>query len=166
MKTTLSKPPLVVLACTVLGQLIFAHSLWAGDLAPMLQPILTDSKLPSIAAAVVIGDKIESAGAVGVRKLGEPTPVTVNDKYHLGSCTKTMTAALTSMLVSVHQKFGRKLVLTKENHHPPNNGRDLSKPCWIESRTTRPEPSPFTLTKVTPPRASCRRLWPGSRGKI
>jgi CubicO group peptidase (beta-lactamase class C family) len=99
MKTTLSKPPLVVLACTVLGQLLFVHSLRADDLAPMLQPILADSKLPSIAAAVVIGDKIESTGATGVRKLGDPTPVTVNDKYHLGSCTKTMTAALTAMLV-------------------------------------------------------------------
>ena len=48
---------------------------------------------------MVSGDNIESAGATGVRKLGEPTPVTVNDKYHLGSCTKTMTAALTAMLV-------------------------------------------------------------------
>jgi hypothetical protein len=48
----------------------FAHSLWADDLAPMLQPILADSKLPSIAAAVVIGDKIESTRATGVRKSG------------------------------------------------------------------------------------------------
>lgn len=99
MKHTHSKPPLAVLACTVLCQLVFTNSLRADDLAPMLQPILADSKLPSIAAAVVIGDKIEGIGAVGVRKLGEPTPVTVNDKYHLGSCTKTMTAALTGMLV-------------------------------------------------------------------
>jgi CubicO group peptidase (beta-lactamase class C family) len=99
MKTTLSKPPLAVLACTILCQFIFAHTLRADDLAPMLKPILAESKLPSIAAAVVIGDKIEDSGAVGVRKVGEPTPVTVNDKYHLGSCTKTMTAALTAMLV-------------------------------------------------------------------
>jgi CubicO group peptidase (beta-lactamase class C family) len=99
MKITLSKSSLVVLACTVMGQLIFAHTLRAGDLAPMLQPILAESKLPSIAAAVVIGDKIEDSGAVGVRKLAEPTPVTLDDKYHLGSCTKTMTAALTAMLV-------------------------------------------------------------------
>jgi CubicO group peptidase (beta-lactamase class C family) len=99
MKHTLLKPSLVALACTVFGPLFFAHSLQAGDLAPILQPILVKSKLPSIAAAVVIGDKIESTGATGVRKLGEPTPVTVNDKYHLGSCTKTMTAALTAMLV-------------------------------------------------------------------
>ena len=99
MQHTLSKTSLVTLALTVLGPLLFAHTLRAGDLAPMLQPILADSKLPSIAAAVVIGDKIEDTGAVGVRKSGEPTPVTVDDKYHLGSCTKTMTAALTAMLV-------------------------------------------------------------------
>ena len=99
MKTTLSKPCHAVLACTILCQIIFAHTLRAEDLAPMLQPILAESKLPSIAAAVVIGDKIEDSGATGVRKLGEPVPVTVEDKYHLGSCTKTMTAALTAILV-------------------------------------------------------------------
>lgn len=99
MKITLPKSSLVVIACTVLGQLIFAHTLRAGDLAPMLKPILADSKLPSIADPVVIGDKIEDTGAVGVRKVGEPTPVTVNDNYHVSSCTKTMTAALTAMLV-------------------------------------------------------------------
>lgn len=80
MKTTLSMPPLAALACAVLGQLVFAHSLQAGDLAPTLQPFLVESKLPSIAAAVVIGDKIEGSRATGVRKLDEPTPVTVNDK--------------------------------------------------------------------------------------
>ena len=78
---------------------LFAHTLRAADLAPLLQPILEESKLPSIAAALVVGDKIESAGAVGLRKVGSAAKVTVDDKYHLGSCTKTMTATLTAMLV-------------------------------------------------------------------
>jgi hypothetical protein len=75
MKHTLSKPPLAVLLCTVLCQLLLAHTLRAGDLTPILQPILAESKLPSIAAAVVIGDKIEDSGATGVRRLGEAIPV-------------------------------------------------------------------------------------------
>jgi CubicO group peptidase (beta-lactamase class C family) len=36
---------------------------------------------------------------VGVRKLGESTPVTTNDVFHIGSCTKSMTATLTAMLI-------------------------------------------------------------------
>jgi CubicO group peptidase (beta-lactamase class C family) len=77
----------------------FATSLHAEDLAPILQPILEESKLPSLAAALVKGNEIVSTGAVGVRKLGEPDKVTVDDKYHLGSCTKTMTATLTAILI-------------------------------------------------------------------
>lgn len=58
------------------------------DLAPLLKPILEESKLPSLAAALVVGDEIKSAGAVGVRKLGDPAQVTVDDKYHLRTRNK------------------------------------------------------------------------------
>jgi len=38
-------------------------------------------------------------GAVGVRKYGTDSPVTVNDQFHLGSDTKAMTATLLATLV-------------------------------------------------------------------
>jgi CubicO group peptidase (beta-lactamase class C family) len=69
------------------------------DVAAILQPILKESKLPSLAGAVVKGDEIRAFGAVGVRKRGNPTPVTQDDKYHLGSCTKMFTATLAAALV-------------------------------------------------------------------
>lgn len=69
------------------------------DISPLLQPILEESKLPSLSAALIDNGRIKATGAVGVRKLGEQTPVTVADKYHLGSCTKSMTATLTAILV-------------------------------------------------------------------
>jgi len=37
--------------------------------------------------------------AVGVRKLGDATPVTTNDLWHIGSCTKSMTATLAARLI-------------------------------------------------------------------
>src|SRR5690348_4658515 len=37
--------------------------------------------------------------AVGVRKFGDPAAVTTNDMFHIGSCTKPMTATLTAMLI-------------------------------------------------------------------
>ena len=69
------------------------------DLSELLKPLLDETDVPSVAAAVVFGSEIHAAGAVGVRKRGDPTPVTVNDKYHIGSCAKAMTATLAGILV-------------------------------------------------------------------
>jgi CubicO group peptidase (beta-lactamase class C family) len=65
----------------------------------MLKPYLTKYDLPAIAAAVVKDGKIISAGAVGTRRVGANIPVTINDRFHLGSDTKAMTALLAAMLV-------------------------------------------------------------------
>lgn len=55
--------------------------------------------VPAIAAAVVRADRIEALGAVGVRRLGAPEEVTVDDRFHLGSNVKAMTATLIAALV-------------------------------------------------------------------
>ena len=69
------------------------------DLNEALTEVLRQHDVPSLAAAVVFGGEIHAAGAVGVRKRGDDTPVTVNDKYHVGSCTKAMTATLAGIFV-------------------------------------------------------------------
>ena len=69
------------------------------SLDSLLSIYLTRYDLPAIAAAVVKDGKVISAGAVGTRKAGEKIPVTINDRFHLGSDTKAMTALLASMLV-------------------------------------------------------------------
>ncbi len=69
------------------------------DLGPLLTPLLDKSKLPSIAAAVVKGDQIMAIGAVGHTELQGNTAVTNSSKYHIGSCTKSMTATLAASLV-------------------------------------------------------------------
>ncbi len=65
----------------------------------LLHPYLSKYDLPAIAAAVVKDGKVISAGAVGTRRAGEKIPVTINDRFHLGSDTKAMTALLAAMLV-------------------------------------------------------------------
>jgi len=60
--------------------------------------IMRQYDLPSIAVAYVERDNI-IATAVGTRVRGEKIPVTVNDIYHHGSNTKSMTATLLAMLV-------------------------------------------------------------------
>ena len=70
-----------------------------ADLSEILQPVLEQSELPSIAAAVVKGNELVARGAVGVRSSENSTEVTIDDKYHLGSCTKPFTATLAAILI-------------------------------------------------------------------
>ncbi|MBI3879271.1 MAG: beta-lactamase family protein [Verrucomicrobia bacterium] len=70
-----------------------------ASLDSLLEPIRAEKKLPALAAAVVRGGETVAIGAVGFRKDGGTDKVTVLDKWHIGSCTKSMTASLTAMLV-------------------------------------------------------------------
>ena len=69
------------------------------SLDSMLAPVLIRYELPALAAAVVKDGKVVAVGAVGTRKAGAKIPVTVNDRFHLGSDTKAMTALLVAMFV-------------------------------------------------------------------
>jgi CubicO group peptidase (beta-lactamase class C family) len=69
------------------------------DLRELITPFQQDNRLPAIAAAVSKTGVVLAAGAVGSRKIGEPAPVTPSDKFHIGSCTKAMSATLAAMLV-------------------------------------------------------------------
>jgi CubicO group peptidase (beta-lactamase class C family) len=64
-----------------------------------LTPYLARYDLPALAAAVVQDGKIIASGAVGTRRAGAAIPVTINDRFHIGSDTKAMTALLAAMLV-------------------------------------------------------------------
>ena len=55
--------------------------------------------MPALAAAVVKAGAVSAAGATGVRMYGRDAKVTINDKFHLGSDTKAMTATLAGMMV-------------------------------------------------------------------
>jgi CubicO group peptidase (beta-lactamase class C family) len=89
--------PFALLLSLALPSIVIAREF--KDLNPILDHYLQESGLPSLAAAKVVGDKIEAIGAVGIRKTGDPTTVTPDDKYHIGSCTKPMTATLTAALI-------------------------------------------------------------------
>ena len=69
------------------------------SLDPALTPFLSRYDLPALAAAVVKNGEILAAGAVGTRRVGTNIPVTTNDRFHLGSDTKAMTALLAARLV-------------------------------------------------------------------
>ena len=79
--------------------LISGTSYAQESLDSTLKPYLARYDLPAIAAAVVKEGKTISAGAVGTRRVGNDIAVTLNDRFHLGSDTKAMTALLASMMV-------------------------------------------------------------------
>ena len=70
-----------------------------ADLTELLKDVREKRGLPAIAAGAIKDGVVVASGAVGVRKMGDPTPVTIQDKFHIGSCTKAMTATLAAMLV-------------------------------------------------------------------
>jgi len=71
----------------------------AENLNSLLDPIRKKYDLPALAGAIVTSDGLIAVGAVGVRKYGTDSPVTINDQFHLGSDTKAMTATLLATFV-------------------------------------------------------------------
>lgn len=71
----------------------------AKKLEEILELIRRKYRRPALAAAIVNEDSIIAIGAVGVRKVGARQKITLEDRFHLGSCTKAMTATLIAMLV-------------------------------------------------------------------
>ena len=88
---------LVLSLTTFLGTLCPADA--QTSLNELLTPYLARYHLPALAAAVVQDGKVIASGAVGTRRAGADIPVTINDRFHLGSDTKAMTALLAAMLV-------------------------------------------------------------------
>jgi CubicO group peptidase (beta-lactamase class C family) len=77
-----------------------------ADLQTFLEQTLTAARakdhLPAVAALIEINGKIAAEAALGVRALGHPDAVTVNDRWHLGSDTKAFTSTLIARLVERH----------------------------------------------------------------
>jgi len=73
----------------------------AGDAAvsEILTQVLNRTKVPALAAIVIRGGKVVGQATVGVRKKGDPTPAERGDVFHLGTCTKAITATLIGELV-------------------------------------------------------------------
>lgn len=69
------------------------------SLDDLLDEIRRQNHLPALGGAIVDGGKVVAIGVAGFRQVGEKAKVTVHDKWHIGSCTKAMTATLCGMLV-------------------------------------------------------------------
>ena len=93
---------------TILLGLVVAASMLtppAGpDTAPLSVAVRLDEirarfDLPALAGFAMKGGKIVAIEAVGVRARGEEAVVTIDDRWHLGSCGKAMSATVLDRLV-------------------------------------------------------------------
>jgi CubicO group peptidase (beta-lactamase class C family) len=92
----------VLIACVAplaAGQLRGPAAAGPVDVSHVVEQVRAKADLPGMAVAVVVDGKVVAQGASGVRKRGEEAAVTIDDKWHLGSCTKSMTATLIGILV-------------------------------------------------------------------
>ncbi len=89
--------PLAVLAATT--PQAGASEQAPASLNDTLRPYLARFGLPAIGAAAVRDGRIVAIGAVGTRRAGADIPVTPDDRFHIGSDGKAMTALLAAMLV-------------------------------------------------------------------
>ena len=70
-----------------------------SNLNAMLEPIRRGHNMPALAAAFVRGSDLVAQGAVGTRRASGHAEVELDDRFHLGSCTKAMTATVMARLV-------------------------------------------------------------------
>lgn len=70
------------------------------EIEAVLKPVIENEELiPGIVAAIVHEGKPIRIAAAGVRKLNSAPALDINDKMHLGSCTKAMTATVIGRLM-------------------------------------------------------------------
>ena len=70
-----------------------------SDVHRILDSIRVAYDLPALGAAIITPDSTIAIDVVGIRRVGDTTRATVNDRFHLGSDTKAMTAGLLGLLV-------------------------------------------------------------------
>jgi CubicO group peptidase (beta-lactamase class C family) len=71
----------------------------AKQLRTELEAVYKKNDLPAMGVAIVRSSGVALVEVVGVRKRGDDTKATVDDKFHLGSDTKAITAMLVALLV-------------------------------------------------------------------
>ncbi len=70
-------------------------------LAELLDTIRNETGVPGIAAAVIENGKIVDIAAIGTRAANTDDQITIDDRWHVGSITKSMTATMIGSLVEL-----------------------------------------------------------------
>jgi CubicO group peptidase (beta-lactamase class C family) len=69
------------------------------NISDVAKDAIAKNHLPAMAITVMNADGLVAEGVAGVRKMGSPELVKQNDAFHIGSCTKPITATIVAQLV-------------------------------------------------------------------
>lgn len=69
------------------------------DLSDLISKVPAETGTPAVGVLLVLDGETRGIGVSGLRKAGSAESVESEDKWHLGSCTKSMTATLAAALV-------------------------------------------------------------------
>lgn len=99
--TMKTKKPLgaLLLVLAVSAITVIAHAAANANPGADFDAIRKKRGVPALAVIATKDGQIVDRAAVGIRKQGDPTPITTNDVVHIGSCTKSMTATLAAMFI-------------------------------------------------------------------
>ncbi|MDF1861869.1 MAG: serine hydrolase [Verrucomicrobiales bacterium] len=93
------------------------------DLSDLIAGIPASTGTPAVGVLLVLDGEVRGMGVAGLRKAGDNEIVKPGDKWHLGSCTKSMTATLAATLVeegaitwetTVSEILGKELKMLEE----------------------------------------------------
>lgn len=107
-----------------------------GDgLEALLTQIHGELEIPAIGAAVFKDGKVLEHATVGVREIGSPDPVSEDARFHLGSLTKSFTAALLGKLVEQGRlRWESRLCEFFEDHEMHEAYRDVTLEQLLQHR--------------------------------
>ena len=103
------------------SQQVFSPANGDPKLAKIVETVQMKYHLPALAVSIVSDGKVWKSAAVGHRKVDDPILVTVSDQFHIGSCTKSMTATLVAMLVE-RGKVKWESTVSESSQGPPPPG--------------------------------------------
>ena len=118
------------------------------DVSELLAPLLEKHKVPALAAAVIEGDRLTKLGAAGIRARGDAAKVELDDVWHLGSCTKAMTATVCARLVEQGKlKWDSKVgdVFADQAEQIHAEWRDVTLTQLLSHRASVPSSPPLPL---------------------
>lgn len=76
-----------------------AHAQQVERIDAIVEQVRAKYELPALTAAILTPETITAIGVAGVRAQGAQARATIHDQWHIGSCTKAMTATLIARIV-------------------------------------------------------------------
>jgi CubicO group peptidase (beta-lactamase class C family) len=70
-----------------------------GKIQKLIDEVVNREEIPGMMAAISNHEGLLGISVTGLRKIGSDKPLTIDDKVHIGSCTKSMNCMMLATLI-------------------------------------------------------------------